>query len=432
MLLTAVLLCLVTAVTSSPHADFIEDLYRDSKFSARISDNILEDASLDVPDLVRKYRYPLEEHFVRTEDGYILGVHRIPHGRDRNNVPGSRPIVFVMHGLFSSSADWVLAGPGCGFAYILAEEGFDVWLGNARGNYYSRRHERLNPDAILSTAFWQFSWDEIGNKDLPAMIDYALAHTGRDRLHYIGHSQGTTSFFVMGSLRPDYNQKIISMHAFAPVAYMAHNQNLLLKVLSRYADNIEFALSLIGVGEFFPNNNVMTWAGQALCMDEVTFQPLCSNILFLMGGWSECQHNATLFPIKLGHTPAGAASRQLVHYAQGISGKEFRRYNHGSWLANRRAYGSINPPRYDLSRITTPVFLHYSDSDPLAHVNDVDRLFRELGRPVGKFRVPLATFSHIDFMWGVSAKELLYMRTINLIRSMDVNGFVDEKDLTDE
>lgn len=124
----------------------------------------------------------------------------------------------------------------------MAEEGFDVWMGNARGNYYSRRHVRLNPNAILSTAFWQFSWDEIGNIDLPTMIDYALARSGQDRLHYVGHSQGSTSFFVMTSLRPQYNQKIISMHAFAPVAFMAHNQSPLLRLLSRYASDIEVRL----------------------------------------------------------------------------------------------------------------------------------------------------------------------------------------------
>ncbi|KAL0822552.1 hypothetical protein ABMA28_004596 [Loxostege sticticalis] len=424
-----VVLCFgVAAVVSSPHAAYIEKLYKNSQ-NSRISDNILEDAALDVPELVRKYRYPLEVHSVTTPDGYILEMHRIPHGRDRNNVPGPRPAVFLMHGLLSSSADWVVTGPGCAFAYLLAEQGFDVWMGNARGNYYSRRHVRLNPDAILSTAFWQFSWDEIGNIDLPTMIDYALARSGRERLHYVGHSQGTTSFFVMASLNPDFNRKIISMHAFAPVAYMAHNQSRLLNWIAGYANDIEFALSLIGVGEFMPNNNVMTWAGQALCMDEVRLQPMCSNIIFLLGGWNECQHNATLLPLKLGHAPAGAAARQFVHYGQGIVDKEFRRFDHGSALANRRAYGSRTPPRYPLHQITAPVFLHYSDSDPLAHVNDVDRLFRELGRPIGKFRIPMATFSHMDFIWGINAQDLLFNRAINLMKSMDIHGFVNEADL---
>ena len=29
-----------------------------------------------VPDLIRYWGYPVEEHFVQTEDGYILGLHR--------------------------------------------------------------------------------------------------------------------------------------------------------------------------------------------------------------------------------------------------------------------------------------------------------------------------------------------------------------------
>lgn len=112
-------------------------------------------------------------------------------------------------------------------------------MGNARGNYYSRKHLTLNPDALLDTAFWEFSWDEIGNIDLPTMIDYVLEHSGQSRLHYVGHSQGTTSFFVFASLRPEYNAKIITMHALAPVAYMSHNKNLLLNAIAPFANNIE-------------------------------------------------------------------------------------------------------------------------------------------------------------------------------------------------
>ncbi|XP_049873917.1 lipase 3-like [Pectinophora gossypiella] len=408
----------LAAAGHSPHADEIEQLIASGVIDSRISDNILEDASFDVPELVRKYGYPLEEHEVITSDGYILTMHRIPHGRDNNNQPGDRPIVFLMHGLLSSSADWVLMGPGCALGYILAEEGFDVWMGNARGNYYSRRHLRLNPNGILNTDFWKFSWDDIGHHDLPTMIDYALQATGRPRLHYIGHSQGTTAFFVFTAMRPEYNAKIISMHAFAPVAYMANNQNLFLRVIAPFSKSLDQLAHLIGLGEFLPNNQIMTWAGQALCMDEVIFQPMCSSIMFLLGGWNEDQHNATMFPVKLGHTPAGASVTQFAHYGQSISDKGFRRFDHG-WLANRRLYGSRSPPSYDLSKITTPVFLHYSDNDPLAHVEDVFRLFRDLGRPAGLFRINMSKFSHLDFIWGIDARTLLYDRTINLIKAMD-------------
>lgn len=55
-----------------------------------------------------------------TEDGYILEMHRIPHGRDTHNTPGEKPVIFLMHGLLSSSADWVLMGPGSGLGTIFS------------------------------------------------------------------------------------------------------------------------------------------------------------------------------------------------------------------------------------------------------------------------------------------------------------------------
>lgn len=111
-------------------------------------------------------------------------------------------------------------GPDSGLGYHLYDNGYDVWLGNCRGNRYSRSHAKLNPNT--DKAYWSFSWHEIGMYDLPAMIDAVLAKTGYQKLSYFGHSQGTTSFFVMASSRPEYNDKIHLMSALAPVAFMRH------------------------------------------------------------------------------------------------------------------------------------------------------------------------------------------------------------------
>lgn len=67
------------------------------------------------PELATKYGYPLEAHKVQTADGYVLEIHRIPHGRVADNTWGREfgkvPIV-LQHGLAGSSADWVISGPG--------------------------------------------------------------------------------------------------------------------------------------------------------------------------------------------------------------------------------------------------------------------------------------------------------------------------------
>lgn len=69
--------------------------------------------------LLTKYGYPNEAHNVVTEDGFILTIHRIPHlqGQDPQQ---SRPVAFLMHGLLSSSADWVNMGPGNGLGENLS------------------------------------------------------------------------------------------------------------------------------------------------------------------------------------------------------------------------------------------------------------------------------------------------------------------------
>lgn len=106
-------------------------------------------------------------------------------------------------------------------------------MGNARGNVYSRKHILYDPDGSRADRerFWKFSWHEIGIIDVPAMIDYVLLTTKQPNLFYIGHSQGTTVFFVMMSERPEYNSKIKLMHALAPVGYMDHAASPVLRAV---------------------------------------------------------------------------------------------------------------------------------------------------------------------------------------------------------
>ena len=78
----------------------------------------------------------------------------------------------------------------------------------------------------------------MGRFDLPANIDYILAQTGVEKLFYLGHSMGTTMFFVCMTERPEYNDKIALMSAFAPVAYTEHMISPL-RFVAPFATNIQ-------------------------------------------------------------------------------------------------------------------------------------------------------------------------------------------------
>ena len=106
----------------------------------------------------------------------------------RNGPGKTKPVVLLQHGLMASSETFVQNG-GNSLAFKLVEAGYDVWLGNNRGNIYSRKHMLLIP---WGKRYFDFSFYEMGKYDLPAMIDYILMQTSTKKLSYIAHSLGTT------------------------------------------------------------------------------------------------------------------------------------------------------------------------------------------------------------------------------------------------
>jgi len=78
---------------------------------------------------------------------------------------------------------------------MLAELGYDIWLGNNRGNIYSRNHVSINADKDPSK-FFDYSFDTLGEFDVPAQVDLVRKTTGFDKISYIGHSQGTSQMYA--------------------------------------------------------------------------------------------------------------------------------------------------------------------------------------------------------------------------------------------
>ena len=161
------------------------------------------DEYVATPMLIVSKGYPVEEHQVQTDDGYLLTMHRIPYGRKERGcrASASRPVVFLQHGLLDSSSTFVINMADQSLGFMLADAGYDVWLGNVRGNKYSSAHVKLD---VNSDAFWDFSFNEMGKYDMPAMLNYALEYTNQSQLVYIGHSQGT----MMGFLEFSQNEAL--------------------------------------------------------------------------------------------------------------------------------------------------------------------------------------------------------------------------------
>jgi len=357
------------------------------------------------PDaMIEQAGFPVETHTVEAGGGFLLTLHRIP-------APGASP-VFLQHGLLSSSADWVVTGPETGLAFRLARAGYDVWLGNYRGNTYSRGHTQpdLPPDL-----YWDFSWDEMAREDLPAMLSYMLTVTGQENYFYIGHSMGTLTFYTACNSADWVCSKARLMVGLGPHTVIPHLTSPLFRLLATWAPELDWILQDLGVRQFAPSSWLTRWLARKVCRpgwgDKV-----CENVLFLMAGYNPHETNTTDLPFILGHTPAGTSTRTMLHYAQSVNRGSWAGYDWGSPESNQARWNSSEPPQYSYSAVTCPTALAWADSDWLVVPQDVATLAARLPRLVWNYRLPEPAYTHLDFLWGLHNPELLHSQILSLMQ----------------
>jgi len=369
---------------------------------------IKEDAEKDLTTdgAIKHWGYAVEPYDITTDDGYILTIFRIPRAKNQTETPsGPRPVVLIQHGLLGSSDMWVNNLPNQDAAYLYADSGYDVWLGNFRGNRYGRKHVKLSADKD-KMAFWDFSWPEMAKYDLPATINFILQKTGAPSLYYIGHSMGTLNGFAQFSADRELGKKVKKFYALAPVMKLEHIKGAI-AIVAMFTGTIDNTLYYSGMEEFFPPMWLTKQVGQYVCGSmKLVGDMLCGNMLFLIAGPSSNQLNATRLPVYLAHTPAGTSRRTFIHFGQMVNSGKISQYDFGS-SKNKERYGTPTPPEYDVSQMETPVALYWGSTDWLATDKDV-RIMKPKLKNVFAEKY-LDDFNHMDFLWGQRAAKEVYI-----------------------
>lgn len=132
----------------------------------------------NIEEICAYFDYDCQPHMARTRDGFHLIMHRISKCQpeqptSREAIQKKRPPVLMWHGFMMNSEVWV-CHPTHSLAFDLVDKGYDVWLGNVRGNKYSCKHESLS---ARDTKYWDFGLDEHALIDLPCTVDYILQET---------------------------------------------------------------------------------------------------------------------------------------------------------------------------------------------------------------------------------------------------------------
>lgn len=362
------------------------------------------DSLLNFTELAGRYGYVSEEHSVVTDDGYILRLFRIASGKKKRGSTKWPPVI-LMHGLLQSSDAWLDAGPDAGLAYLLADAGYDLWVGNARGNYYSRSHSRLDPDR--DPEYWQFSVDEIGLYDVPATIDYVLKYTNADKVNYIGFSQGAGTYFIMCSEKPKYCDKAQVLIALAPAARQTYTKSLPYRALAEGVRSLERALQMSGVQELFSKGALSQEFLAFLCHYSWFAEYVCGTGEALFDSFHPGSITNETLQVLFGHFPAGTSVHNMARYGQSMQSQKFEKFDYGK-TKNLELYGSSRPPEYNLSAVTLPVMVLYGESDNLVDPKDVHWLLDKLPNVVEAAMVDDPLWNHLDVTYSSLAKFRIF------------------------
>ncbi|PNJ72076.1 LIPF isoform 1 [Pongo abelii] len=331
------------------------------------------EVTMNISQMITYWGYPNEEYEVVTEDGYILEVNRIPYGKKN-----------------SGNTD----------------AGYDVWLGNSRGNTWARRNLYYSPDSV---EFWAFSFDEMAKYDLPATIDFIVKKTGQKQLHYVGHSQGTTIGFIAFSTNPSLAKRIKTFYALAPVATVKYTKSLINKL--RFVPQSLFKI-IFGDKIFYPHNFFDQFLATEVCSRE-TLNLLCSNALFIICGFDSKNFNTSRLDVYLSHNPAGTSVQNMFHWTQAVKSGKFQAYDWGSPVQNKMHYNQSQPPYYNVTAMNVPIAVWNGGKDLLADPQDVGLLLPKLPNLIYHKEIPF--YNHLDFIWAMDAPQEVYNDIVSMI-----------------
>ncbi|KAL9643254.1 hypothetical protein ABK040_014711 [Willaertia magna] len=369
---------------------------------------------------VNEQGFPIEKHETITADGYILQMHRIPYG-DLESLKlfpeeiltkeeltarkaKKRPVVFLQHGVCNSSSAWIVGGKKYSLAFMLANAGFDVWLGNNRGVQFCRKHISLSSS---DSKFWKFSFVEMAKYDFPAQINYVLKYTQVENMSYVGHSQGTTQCFIGLTLYPEIQKKFNIFIALAPVLTLKYQTSKLLGMVCKLNTNVLFsALGGLGLGEI--GHTVISRS----------FLPKFTQSVF-NEAWTlltDCDLDHTMLPILSKFEPSPTSFQNLVHWSQIIKSGKLQAFTGPSMTEVVE--------EYDLKKIVdVPIAIFYGSQDYLANPKDIEEyLLNELKYSL-IYAKKIDGFKHNDFVWGKRAREEVYTYVLHLLVQKSTSFF---------
>ena len=325
----------------------------------------------------------------------------------------NRTPIILQHGLLDDSWTWFMLKGKRSLPFILVEDGYDVWLPNIRGNMFSSAHVNKTMDHRNPFGpYWDFSFSEMSDYDLPAVVNYIKSLAHFNKIDYIGHSQGTTFFFLKYMADPEYiKQNIKKFVALGPVPSVSNIESPVVKMLAK--DNF--------FKKYYPTKNGLnlgTEIGKYLYLLCGPFNELCKATAEAMGSMSKTGRvNYKAIQKLFRYEPGGTSKQNVKHWLQCFNSKRMERYDYGK-EEKLKKYGSEYPPVYDYDTYKTwdiDTFITFTETDPFSSYDDVYNFINRVEDQSKINVLKLVDYNHLDYLWAECAKEDIFDKIVDFL-----------------
>jgi pimeloyl-ACP methyl ester carboxylesterase len=360
----------------------------------------------DYKSYIAKLGLNLEEETIQTDDRYLNSMWRLT-SKDENNRNGKS--VIMQHGLLDGGFTFLILAEDS-LPKKLCDEGYVVYLPYIRGTQFSRGH--LDYDSSLNSKYWEFSFDHIAQYDVPANIKFVKQRDNVEKVYYIGHSQGTLTFFLAYMDDPEFMENNVAKFvALGTVPNVNNAPHFLITLFEK-----SHILDLIPVKNFLTFPKEVGQIFVPFCTSKA--KVLCNKILSLaFGGFHE---TGRIDYERLGkniflYEPGGTSLQNMKHWIQIHKAKRAQKYDFGL-LENIKKYGQPTPPIYDLKKMkkySIPSLMTTSDADPFANPQDTLDFIDNIENKNIVNILSLTNYNHIDYFWADSAITEIFSKVLN-------------------
>ncbi|NWQ80867.1 LICH hydrolase, partial [Columbina picui] len=276
-----------------------------------------------------------------------------------------------------------------------ADAGFDVWLGNSRGNTWSSKHKTLKP---CQKEFWQFRYSV--EKELVK----GAAFKGLARL---GKSRPTPSSFFCSLLAAILMVQFVHLPG---INISSKSYFLYSAVMSAASCPFSLRSLLLGCKGTLHQNELLKGPLTQFCR---SLGKVCGSAFCYLAGGRIQNQNTSRMDVYIAHHPAGTSVQNFIHWHQMACADQFQAYDYGP-KENMKKYNQSTPPAYKIEKTSTPVALWSGGQDKLADTKDMAKLLPRITNLIYHEHFP--AWGHLDVVWGLDATEKMYRKIIELIR----------------